>query len=410
MREWFRVEAASKGKGGGEILIYGVIGKRWWDEDTVGAKDFVKELKGLIDAGPGDVLVRINSPGGDVADGIAIHNAIRDVRSRVVCRIESVAYSMASVIALAGRTTEMQDTGQLMIHNPSGWAQGGEREFETALKALRSAKAVLTVAYKSKTGAKEKDIQAWMEETTWMSAEVAKERGFVDEILTGESLRGLAACFDAGAWERWYRGQGPMPGAEDGTQRREGAKEEESDRSDGSDVSGGGGAATEAGESQAEPAPLNGGDAPKETKMSKITAKEIREACPGASAEFVLAQLEACESEESRGIVEVLKAHNAEQAKALAAANAKAASAAPAKPAATADEGLPPLASGGGSASGSGGDPVADYVDAIDALVGKGRSRAEAIRTVAVESPAIHAAYVRAHNGKYGRPAGRFGS
>lgn len=64
MREWFKVEAAAKGKGGGEILIFGRIGKSFWDDTSVGAKAFVEELDKLIAAGPGDVHLRINSPGG----------------------------------------------------------------------------------------------------------------------------------------------------------------------------------------------------------------------------------------------------------------------------------------------------------------------------------------------------------
>lgn len=433
MREWFRVEAAAKGKGGGKILIYSHIGKRWSnDTEAVDAKAFVEGLNGLVSAGPGEIVVHINSPGGDVGAGMTIYNALRAVRNRVVCRVEGYAYSMASVIALAGRETQMSEVGQFMVHNPTTFAWGGQKEMERAIAALKTARATLIKAYAKKTGKPSDDIEALMDETTFMTAEEAKEFGFVDVIVDGEEVAEgqVAACFDAGAWAAYWMGSGPMPvdSPESGVRsleeeaHAEAPRRKEAEEGRGDCLDGGGDAAPVAGKSQTGmSAPLKRGDAPKEetTVMAKLTAKEIREACPGASAEFVLAQVEACEADENRGLVDVLKAHNGELVKAQADAQARAVAAeeaakkAPVTPVAGASAvpGVAPLASSGageGSGGDGDGDPVEAFEEAVSAHVAKGKSRGEAIRAVAVGSPEVHAAYLRAHNANFRRPAGRF--
>lgn len=425
MREWFRVEAAAKGKGGGKILIYSHIGKRWSnDTEAVDAKAFVEGLNGLVSAGPGEIVVCINSPGGDVGAGMTIYNALRAVRNRVVCRVEGYAYSMASVIALAGRETHMSEVGQFMVHNPTTFAWGGQKEMERAIAALKTARATLIKAYSKKTGKPSEEIEALMDETTFMTAEEAKEFGFVDVIVDGEEVAEgqVAACFDAGAWAAYWMGSGPMPvdSLESGVRSLEEEAHAEAlrrkevgevDRVDRVDrVDGGQAAGGSRGDSN-----NTGGDAPKEeTKvMAKLTAKEIREACPGASAEFVLAQVEACEADENRGLVDVLKAHNGELVKAQADAQARAVAAeeaakkAPVTPVAGsgAVPGVAPLASSGageGSGGDGDGDPVEAFEEAVSAHVAKGKSRGEAIREVVVRHPELHAAYVAAYNAAHG--------
>lgn len=379
MREWFRIEAAAKGKGGGEILIYGSIGKSWWDEDAVSAKAFVKELDALIKAGPGDVHIRINSPGGNVGDGMAIYNSIRNVKERCYATIEGTAYSMASVIALAGRETRMHDTGQFMVHNPIVSAYGGEKEMESAIKALKVAKTVLVKAYTAKTGKSKAEVEEIMGDTTFMTADEAKEFGFVDAVIEGDELQKVAACFDASAWAAYYQGVGELPRGEEAPEQTE----EE-----------GGGGVPE----------TNGAETPEEERvMPKLTAKEIREACPGASAEFVLGQVEACESDENRGIEHVLKAHNTE----LAAQNATLAAQAQAAqttqpPAVGVAPGVAPVA-----ASGSNDEPEADPITAWEEAVAAGEAKklthAQAIRAVVVGKPELHKAYLVAHNALHGR-------
>lgn len=383
MREWFKVEAAAPGKGGGEILIFSHIGKRWsQDTEAVEAKAFVEGLQAMVSAGPGDITIRINSPGGDVGAGMTIYNALRAVKNRVVCRVEGYAYSMASVIALAGRETQMSDVGQFMVHNPTTMAWGGQKEMERAIAALKTARATLVKAYSKKTGKSDAEIEALMDETTFMTAEEAKEFGFVDSILDGDTIMegAVAACFDASAWAAYYQGVGELP-------RGDEAPDETTE---------GGGEAPE----------TQGAETPeKEQIMPKLTAKEIREACPGASAEFVLAQVEACEGDENRGLVDVLKAHNAELAKensAVAEAAAKAEERAVAAEKRV-ETGLPPVSThtseGNTEASG---DPIQAWESAVDALVAKGMSKQKAIGQLSDENPAAHKAYLAAYNALYG--------
>lgn len=377
MREWFKVEAAAKGKGGGEIMIYSYIGKRWKDENVVDAQRFVGELQGLVNAGAGDVNIRINSPGGDVADGMAIYNAIRSVKERCVCTIDSAAYSMASVIALAGRKTRMHDTGQYMLHNPRGGAYGTEDDLEVGLKSLRAAKAVLVKAYAAKTGKSDEEIDAMMKETTWITADRAKELGFVDEIIDG-GMAGIAASFDTQAWADYYTGCGPMP---------------VSDSDDGGDG-----------------VPVDNRDVgPMEVVM--LTSKQIREACPGASAEFVLEQVEACEANAERTLVDVLTAHAAAQAKVIEAERAaraeaeKKAAEAEANAAKPDSDGVPPLAAGGADDDGPNGDPIAAFEGLIASCVKRGKSRREATIEAASSNPELHQAYLHAYNAQHGRVA-----
>lgn len=391
MREWFRIEAAAKGKGGGEILIFSHIGKRWsQDTEAVEAKAFVEGLQAMVSAGPGDITIRINSPGGDVGAGMTIYNALRAVKNRVVCRVEGYAYSMASVIALAGRETQMSDVGQFMVHNPTTMAWGGQKEMERAIAALKTARSTLIKAYSKKTGKSDAEIEALMDETTFMTAEEAKEFGFVDSILDGDEIMegAVAACFDASAWAAYYQGVGELP-------RGEEAPEETNE---------GGGEAPE----------TDGAETPeKERVMPKLTAKEIREACPGASAEFVLGQVEACESDENRGIEHVLKAHNAELAAQVQTANATAAAAQAAAEAAQTRQapGTAPGVSPVG-ADGAGDEPQADPItawnDAVSAQEKRGKNRQAAVIAAVRENPQVHAAFVRAHNESFRRPAGRF--
>lgn len=370
MREWFSVEAAAKGKGGGEILIYGPIGTSFSDPEAVGARKFVEALNALASAGPGDIYIKIHSPGGDVGDGMAIYNAIQAVRERVVCTIEGVAYSMASVIALAGRETQMYSTAQFMVHNPVGWARGQEKDLEAALGALRAAKSVLVTAYTDKTGKTQDEILAVMEATTWMTAQEAKDFGFVDVILTGQKQQ-IAACFDVTAWESHYRDGTPLPDSI---------------------------------EAQAVPAetkqPMGSTEA---TEIKPMKLNEIKAACPGATAEFVMAQFELCEANENRTVAEVATAFAVEQTKALEAERAALAAAlAEAKKAPAVVPGVPAIVAGGATED-EDSDPLTEWESTIAAKVKRGMTNAAAIRDTVTKSPDLHKNYLRAYNAQFGR-------
>ena len=136
----------------------------------------------LADAGSEDVLVSINSPGGDVAEGIAIYNALKAHPGNVTVQVIGMAASMASGIAMAGDNVVATPNAIFMVHNPQAFAGGDQGDMETAAKMLETVRDALAVAYSEKTGLSDRRIRALMEAETWMTAAEAEELGFVDEI------------------------------------------------------------------------------------------------------------------------------------------------------------------------------------------------------------------------------------
>lgn len=164
-----------------ELLIYDQIGKDWFG-DGVTAKDFRKDLKALGNIDSLDV--RINSPGGNVFDGQAIYQALKDSKFTVNVHVDGVAASMASVIAMAGDTVTVHEGAMMMIHNPSSFAIGDSAEMRRQADLLDKVKDQLINAYEQKTALSRDEIAALMDAETWMDAEEAVEKGFADEITT----------------------------------------------------------------------------------------------------------------------------------------------------------------------------------------------------------------------------------
>lgn len=173
-----------------EILLYDEIG--FWG---ITAEAFRRELTG-IDAPT--IHLRINSPGGDVFDGIAMYNALIEHPARVIVHIDAWAASMASMVAMAGNEIRIAETGFLMIHDPWTIAVGNAREFRSVADVLDKLSGAMQLAYQQKTGAEPEQVRAWMEAETWFNAAEARDRGFVDEV-TGrddEALKQASALFD----------------------------------------------------------------------------------------------------------------------------------------------------------------------------------------------------------------------
>lgn len=174
-----------------EILIYDTIGPSWWEE-TVTAKQFVKDLKAIGDKK--NLHVRINSPGGSVFDGIAIYNALTNHKGQVKVTIEGIALSMASGIAMAGDTINMADNALMMVHNPQGWAQGESKDLRAYADLMDKVKGNLIKAYVNKSGKDDAEISALMDAETWMTAEEAFTLGLIDNVI--EASGNVAASFD----------------------------------------------------------------------------------------------------------------------------------------------------------------------------------------------------------------------
>jgi ATP-dependent Clp endopeptidase proteolytic subunit ClpP len=157
----------------------------------VDAKSFIEDVKNL----PKDtsVLLRINSPGGSVIDGLAIYDAVSRLPQKVTSRIEGIAASMASVIALAADEVVMSENSLYMIHNVWGGEVGDSDDLRKAADLMDKMGERLVNIYVSKSGQKEEQIRAWMDEETWFNSSEAVEAGFIGSI---EAPIKMAAKFD----------------------------------------------------------------------------------------------------------------------------------------------------------------------------------------------------------------------
>lgn len=142
-----------------------------------------------------DITVMINSGGGYVHVGNEIYTMLKQYAGHVTIDIIE-ACSAASVIAMAGNTVRCTPTGQIMIHNVSSYTEGDYRDMEHAAEVLQKANESICAAYELKTGKSREELLAMMDRETWMTAEEAKEMGFVDEILFQEEkpLKLVANC------------------------------------------------------------------------------------------------------------------------------------------------------------------------------------------------------------------------
>lgn len=169
---------------GNEIMLYGVIGSYWEDLD---AQKIVKAIKDM----KGDITVKVNSPGGDVFDGIAIMNALKDHskdgKGKVTIIVDALAASIASVIATAGDELIMSEGSYLMIHNPWTIALGDAAEFEQIAGVLRQIGGSIAHIYARKTGKEATEMQTLMDAETWIDAATAIEMGFADKAEGVES-------------------------------------------------------------------------------------------------------------------------------------------------------------------------------------------------------------------------------
>lgn len=152
----------------------------------------------LEEANGEDIEVSINSIGGYVYQGSEIYTSLKSYAGKVETKIVGLAASAASVIALGGHKVSMAPTGELMIHNASTMAWGDYHDMDKASEMLKNTNEAICSAYRLKTGMSQDDLLKMMDEETWMTAEKAKELGFVDEILFVEDAPKLTAAAGSG--------------------------------------------------------------------------------------------------------------------------------------------------------------------------------------------------------------------
>ncbi len=161
------------------MILNGTIAEESWFDDDVTPKLFKDEL----DAGEGPIIVKINSPGGDCIAASQIYVMLSEYKGVVTVKIDGIAASAASVIAMAGDKVLMSPVSMMMIHNPSTMAFGDHTDMQKAMDMLEGVKNSIINAYVAKTGISRAKLSRLMDDETWMDATKAVELGFADSII-----------------------------------------------------------------------------------------------------------------------------------------------------------------------------------------------------------------------------------
>lgn len=168
-----------KNEGERTLFLNGEISDETWFGDEVTSKLFKSELE----SSQGDITIWINSPGGDVFVAAQIYNMLMDYHGNVKVKIDGIAASAASVIAMAGTEVIISPVAMMMIHNPMTVAIGDSKEMQKASEMLSEVKESIINAYEIKTGLARSKIAHLMDAESWFNAKKAVELGFADEIL-----------------------------------------------------------------------------------------------------------------------------------------------------------------------------------------------------------------------------------
>jgi ATP-dependent protease ClpP protease subunit len=194
-RRWFQVKAATNDRLP-EVFIYDEIGRGFFG-GGLSAEDFVAEVKALNLGADQELLVRIDSPGGDMFDGYAIYNYLRMIKAKIIVRIDGWAASAASIVAMSGDRIEMPENTFQVLHNPYGCVCSDYRGFAKASRVFTELRdsAVKTYLRRAKDRVTESQLIEILDEETWLTAERCVELGFADVV--DEPVRAAAlARFD----------------------------------------------------------------------------------------------------------------------------------------------------------------------------------------------------------------------
>ena len=167
------------------LYLDGVIAEESWFDDDVTPKAFKADLT----AGEGDIVIWLNSPGGDCIAASQIYAMLMDYKGKVTVKVDGIAASAASVIAMAGTTVLMAPTALMMVHNPLTVAIGDSEEMQKTIAMLSEVKESIINAYEIKTGQSRAKLSQLMDAETWLNANKAIEFGFADGILDDEKKR-----------------------------------------------------------------------------------------------------------------------------------------------------------------------------------------------------------------------------
>ena len=183
--------ARDEDSGARTLYLDGTIAEESWFDDDVTPKAFKTDLI----AGEGDIVIWINSPGGDCIAASQIYAMLMDYKGKVTVKIDGIAASAASVIAMAGTEVLMAPTALMMVHNPLTIAIGDSEEMQKAIAMLNEVKESIINAYEIKTGQSRSKLAHLMDAETWLNANKAIELGFADGILEDAKKRTQAATY-----------------------------------------------------------------------------------------------------------------------------------------------------------------------------------------------------------------------
>jgi len=181
------------------ISVYDVIGYDYWTGEGVTAKRVAGALRAM---GKGPVTVNVNSPGGDMFEGLAIYNLLREHEGEVTVKVLGLAASAASIIAMAGDTVQIARAGFFMVHNAWVVASGNRNDLREFADWLEPFDAAMADIYAARTGAESKAMAKLMDSESWIGGSQAVEDGFADELLPSDQVEQKGAKASASAVRR----------------------------------------------------------------------------------------------------------------------------------------------------------------------------------------------------------------
>jgi ATP-dependent protease ClpP protease subunit len=167
------------------ITMFGAIGEDYWSDNPITAKKVAAQLRAIGDR---PVEVQINSPGGDMFEGIAIYNVLREHPQEITVKVMGMAASAASIIAMAGDKVEIGAASFIMIHNCWVLAIGNRHDMAETAAFLAPFDQAMADLYAQRTSSAVADVQKWMDAETFMSGSMAIERGFADAMLSADQV------------------------------------------------------------------------------------------------------------------------------------------------------------------------------------------------------------------------------
>lgn len=193
MRQWFRITATAE-ESIAHLYIYDEIGKSYWSDDTVSAKDFLAELKAIPESIK-TIRVHVSSLGGNPFEALAIANGLRAERTErgrtVEIYIEGIAASAATIVTCAGLPIKMADNALLMVHDPSTYCGGTSDDLRKMADVLDQTRDAIVATYRWVSSLAADAIVALMKATTWMDAETAVANGFATEVIASAPVEAL---------------------------------------------------------------------------------------------------------------------------------------------------------------------------------------------------------------------------